>query len=163
MCIQCNAFDAIWTNYIVNEHQVSPAHHLYTKWKFIVPFTLLPFEMLAQMSTRTHTHTTHRRHHHQPPSYHSPHNIPHTPLTINKSNDMLLPIFVTVPFIWCILNERICACVSMRLCVCIECQANAKVQNDLDSFYLHCYSNDLFVYCIRTMASERSSKSKLIT
>lgn len=58
MCIQCNAFDAIWTNYIVNEHQVSPAHHLYTKWKFIVPFTLLPFEMLAQMSTRTHTHNS---------------------------------------------------------------------------------------------------------
>lgn len=119
-----------------------------------------------------HTRTARRRrHHHQPPSYHSPHSIPHIPLTINKSNGMLLPIFVTVPFIWCILNERICACVSMCLCgcryvcmrACIECHANAKVQNDLDSFYLHCYSSDLFIYCIRTMVNEGSSKSKLIT
>lgn len=111
-------------NYIANGNQVSPFHHLYTKWKFIVPFTSLSFEMLTQMSIHAHTESSSSSSH-----------IPQTPLTINKANDMPLAIFVTVLSIWCILNER-----TRAGCVCIEikCHTNAKVQNDFNSFYLHC-------------------------
>lgn len=78
------------------------------------------------------------------------------PLTINKSNGMLLAIFVTVLSIWCILNER-------TLTACMQRVSYKRSKWFELILFALCYSNDLFTYCIRVMVNWRSSKSKLIS
>lgn len=66
------------------------------------------------------------------------------------------------------MRASLCVCVRVYMCLYQCTYVSSAMQTQKFKmiwihFILHCYSNDLFVYCIRTMANERSSKSKLIS
>lgn len=147
-------FDAIWINYIVNGYQVSPIHHLYVKWKFIVSFTLC-FEMLTQMSIRTLTHT--KSSSSSTSSYHFLHT--HIYITMHTINYQQIKWHAISYFCDSAIHlmhfkwtcTRVCAYACIH--IYIECHTNAKIQNDFVSLFICTVIQMIcFVHCIcRTM------------